>query len=323
MSLILEALNRSRQDADVIPGLGSEHFADSPSAVRRYGPWIGLLLAVLIIVWLLFAGDGKLSVQESSEEVVMAPVAQLSKSTSAAAGSADPELKSRANTAGKNTPAEKPVPKSPATAAQVKSMPVKKPAVQPAGVTKNQQAQQVAPVFKPKSSKAAGPSTADQAALEALYARSRQATQKKPQASAPADQPAKPVPQATAKARTKANPAAPAAAPQSQQGSLDVEAVLRIAEQEAANAKLENHSAPFLVRLSQQVKNDIPSVMYQRHDYSSNRGQSKVTLNGKTLRVGGAPTSGMRVDEILEDSVVLTYRGTQFRLRALNSWVNL
>jgi len=31
----------------------------------------------------------------------------------------------------------------------------------------------------------------------------------------------------------------------------------------------------------------------------------------------------MRVEEILSDSVVLDYRGTQFRLRALNSWVNL
>jgi hypothetical protein len=48
-----------------------------------------------------------------------------------------------------------------------------------------------------------------------------------------------------------------------------------------------------------------------------------VVLNGKELKVGGSPASGVKVEEILPDSVVLNYRGTEFRLRALNSWVNL
>jgi hypothetical protein len=48
-----------------------------------------------------------------------------------------------------------------------------------------------------------------------------------------------------------------------------------------------------------------------------------VVLNGKELRPGGQPASGVKVVEILPDSVVLDYRGTEFRLRALNSWVNL
>mgnify|MGYP003845772661 FL=1 len=50
---------------------------------------------------------------------------------------------------------------------------------------------------------------------------------------------------------------------------------------------------------------------------------SSVTLNGKAVKLGGSPLAGLKVDEILPDSVILTYRGTQFRLRALNSWVNL
>jgi hypothetical protein len=41
------------------------------------------------------------------------------------------------------------------------------------------------------------------------------------------------------------------------------------------------------------------------------------------LGVGGSPVPGMKIEEILPDSVVLNYQGTQFRLRALNSWVNL
>lgn len=78
-----------------------------------------------------------------------------------------------------------------------------------------------------------------------------------------------------------------------------------------------------LVDLSQQVKDSIPTIHYQRHDYNGTPGQSTVVLNGKTLRAGGSPAPGLRVEEILTDSVVLSYQGTQFRLRALNSWVNL
>ncbi|MBK6740148.1 MAG: general secretion pathway protein GspB [Haliea sp.] len=80
---------------------------------------------------------------------------------------------------------------------------------------------------------------------------------------------------------------------------------------------------PFLIDLSQQVKDSIPTVYYLRHDYSNNASLSTVVLNSKTLSVGGSPVPGMKIEEILPDSVVLNYQGTQFRLRALNSWVNL
>ena len=46
-------------------------------------------------------------------------------------------------------------------------------------------------------------------------------------------------------------------------------------------------------------------------------------LNSKSVKVGGNVAPGVKLDEILPDSVVLDYRGTQFRLRALNSWINL
>ena len=75
--------------------------------------------------------------------------------------------------------------------------------------------------------------------------------------------------------------------------------------------------------MSQRTKDGIPTVYYQRHEYSGRPGQSRVVLNGKSLKKGGSPVAGMKVEEILPDSVVLSYGGTQFRLRALNSWVNL
>ncbi|MEY2908313.1 MAG: hypothetical protein RLZZ602_836, partial [Pseudomonadota bacterium] len=37
----------------------------------------------------------------------------------------------------------------------------------------------------------------------------------------------------------------------------------------------------------------------------------------------GQQSKGFTVKEILEDSVIVTWGGTEFRLRALNSWINL
>jgi hypothetical protein len=48
-----------------------------------------------------------------------------------------------------------------------------------------------------------------------------------------------------------------------------------------------------------------------------------VVLNGKKVKEGERLAGGIRLDEILPDSIVLSYKGQQFRLRALNSWVNL
>ena len=62
--------------------------------------------------------------------------------------------------------------------------------------------------------------------------------------------------------------------------------------------------------------------MYSRHEFSSDEALSSVTINGTQLKKGGRVT-GVRVVEILPDSLVLSYQGSEFRLRALNSWINL
>ncbi|MDX1734904.1 MAG: general secretion pathway protein GspB, partial [Halioglobus sp.] len=116
---------------------------------------------------------------------------------------------------------------------------------------------------------------------------------------------------------------APAPAAAVQEDPVDIEDMLRRAREEMENARLVEHPAPFLASLSQVTKDAIPTVLYQRHDYSGEPGRSTVILNSKTLREGGDAAPGMKVREILPDSVVLDYRGTVFRLRALNSWVNL
>jgi general secretion pathway protein B len=103
---------------------------------------------------------------------------------------------------------------------------------------------------------------------------------------------------------------------------VDIAEILSRAEQELGRPPLAEHPAPFLANLSQQTKDAIPTLMYKRHDYAG-AGGSSVMINGKTIGTGASVAPGVRVDEILPSSVILSHQGTQFRLRALNSWINL
>ena len=102
---------------------------------------------------------------------------------------------------------------------------------------------------------------------------------------------------------------------------MDFADILAAAQEEMGVKPLVESSEPLLETLSQQIKDDIPSLIYSEHRYDP-LGNSSVTLNGKVLKVrqrAGAFT----VIEILPDSVVLRWRETQFRVRARNSWVNM
>jgi hypothetical protein len=108
----------------------------------------------------------------------------------------------------------------------------------------------------------------------------------------------------------------------------DVNALARAAEAALADrrgnaAPLVEHEAPFVVDLSQPVKDQIPSIFYSAHKWASDPAQRSVVLNGQERRAGQQVKPGLRLVEILEDSIVLDFRGTEFRLRSLNSWVNL
>ena len=148
--------------------------------------------------------------------------------------------------------------------------------------------------------------------MEALYRQQQLATPEVPVATAEPESP----PEAAA-----IDEPAPVSVAREEQ-PVDIEQLLTAAQDELENARLAEHPAPFITALSQQTKDAIPTLMYQAHDYTGNRADSYVLINGKKLKVGGS-TGGVRVDEILPDSVVLSFKGTQFRLRALNSWVNL
>lgn len=106
-----------------------------------------------------------------------------------------------------------------------------------------------------------------------------------------------------------------------QESAVDFAEILAQAQRELGVKPLVESSEPLLETLSQQTKDQIPSLIYSEHNYTAT-GRSEVIINGQTLgerqRVGP-----FTVVEILPDSVILRWREIQFRVRARNSWINM
>jgi hypothetical protein len=292
VSLILDALNRSRREEDAVPGLATRHYAESPPGQggwRRMLPWAGLCVALGVIAWLLLRdlpGD-----QPGTPHESVAPAA----------------------------PRERPASQQPAPApAPVAATPVAAGArsAEPAGQAATRRppstdAGAVAPRPSSPAPRAAAPPSAPDPEVAALYRQS----QAEP---VPAVAATAPEPEATGATQAVAPKAAAA-----REEPIDIARLVEQAESELKNRDLAEHTAPFLVELSQHTKDQIPTIYYQRHEYAGDPSRSTVVLNGKQLRVGGTAAPGVKVEEILPDSVVLSHDGREFRLRALNSWINL
>ena len=275
MSLILDALNRSRSEQGAVPNLETVHGEPGATGTpaRSWLPWLALAIALTIIAWLLL-------------------------------DRAEPP-----------TPATAPVVKSP--------QPVPEP------VAASQEKTQ-APAVAPEQSvvqESVPPPTVEAPAkadtspeVAALYSEAPTGGTETTQVKEPTPDPDA----GTLSPRPTPEPSTPSVPAESvvEEQAVDIERMISQAEDELDNARLEEHSAPFLASLSQVVKDSIPTLLYERHDYSGRPGQSRVVLNGQSLAEGGR-TKGVVVQEILPDSVVLEFQGTSFRLRALNSWINL
>lgn len=295
MSLILDALNRSRNDVDPVPNLSSYHPVEPISSGPRLRlPWVALSVALVLIVWLLIERFTATSTPD-----IGAPVAKLTQNIGSATASVTTELKARAVVQEKEL--------QPIVAQTPPVVMVTSPAV----------VAEEGDAANSSEMKPAGelPAVGESVTATPLPAKENAAVARLYQNRGESEGP-------EVHASTTSTVADSPRAARSEQ-PIDIEEILQRAQDDVENAGLDDHPAPFLSSLSQQIKDDIPTLYYQRHDYSSNASLSTVVLNGNKVKVGGSPLSGMKVDEILPGSVVLSYRGTQFRLRALNSWINL
>ena len=300
MSLILDALNRSRQDPDQVPGLATQHYVESdtgPDRRRQLLPWLGLVIA-LVVIALLIMDRGPQAIAPPVTNSVSVPVSpQPANPASPMPGEA------HATTAAKNT--------SPRSIDSAKNSTASTPVATEITLIED------APVTRK-------PVLGGNSAVADLYQRQATAVpESTPTKAVPATKSEKQVRPASTVAIVATPTPENTAADTQREEPIDIEKMILKARRDLENAALAEHPAPFIADLSRQTKDNIPTIFYERHDYSDNQAQSSVVLSGKKLKTGGSPVAGVKVEEILPDSVVLSYRGTQFRLRALNSWVNL
>ena len=102
---------------------------------------------------------------------------------------------------------------------------------------------------------------------------------------------------------------------------IDLVAAIERVAREVGEPSLVPHPTVLLENLSQQQKDQIPTIVYTEHIYAEGAAPL-VELNGQRLRPGQR-TGAITVEDILVDSVILRVNGVSFRLRALNTWVNL
>lgn len=69
-------------------------------------------------------------------------------------------------------------------------------------------------------------------------------------------------------------------------------------------------------------RQQIPSINYSRHNYERNGSQS-VIINGRSHNAGAALAEDLVLEEIYSDGIILRFKQVRFKLRALNSWINM
>jgi general secretion pathway protein B len=78
---------------------------------------------------------------------------------------------------------------------------------------------------------------------------------------------------------------------------------------------------PDLHDLPNLILQNIPSLNYSEHNY--NMAGGSVKINGEIKHVNDQLAAGLVIDKILEDGMILHLDNYSFKMRALNSWVNM
>ncbi|WP_166259774.1 general secretion pathway protein GspB [Marinobacter salicampi] len=79
--------------------------------------------------------------------------------------------------------------------------------------------------------------------------------------------------------------------------------------------------APHLVELPMSFQRRIPTLVFNSHLYSSDPTASRIMINDNYLRMG-EQFSGIRVEQITVDGVVLSLDGQRFRVGVVRNWTS-
>lgn len=78
---------------------------------------------------------------------------------------------------------------------------------------------------------------------------------------------------------------------------------------------------PELHDLPNNILEKIPTLNYSEHNYNANGGSVKI--NGNIHHTNEQISEGLVIDKILEDGMILHIDNYSFKMRAMNSWVNM
>jgi general secretion pathway protein B len=89
----------------------------------------------------------------------------------------------------------------------------------------------------------------------------------------------------------------------------------------APNSIKQFANIPEIQDLPNDILNNLPSLKYTEHHYNSNGGS--VVINGVVKHVNEELAPGLVIDKILEDGIILHLGNYSFKMRALNTWMNM
>lgn len=69
-------------------------------------------------------------------------------------------------------------------------------------------------------------------------------------------------------------------------------------------------------------RQEIPSLNYVRHNFDQG-GVTSVVINGRAHHTGSTLAPELVLEEIYSDGVIIRFKQIRFKLRALNSWINM
>lgn len=95
-----------------------------------------------------------------------------------------------------------------------------------------------------------------------------------------------------------------------------------LAEPAAAQTYASLIELPDVGDLPWSLRQEIPSINYSSHNFTDT-GAASVVINGQAYRAGQTLASELRLEAIYVDGVIIRFRQTRFKLRALNSWINM
>ena len=78
---------------------------------------------------------------------------------------------------------------------------------------------------------------------------------------------------------------------------------------------------PELHNLQKDILEKVPTLTYSEHHYDVN--DSSVKINGHIFHVNEQIAGGITIDRILPDGIILNIEGHPFKMRAMNSWINM